>query len=178
MYFTVFGLIFLAISLTGIAGYITFGNQNESRLDLIIFRDSIFETDYLMQTARFALLFSLLIFGGLKINPIKSLIFQLSNIERNSLNNLLITVSYCLGIGLISHYVKIVKDLVAFVGSSIGFLLLFIFPIFLSFKINYCETNTKRLLMKIYLVVMFFLMILLTYRALVNLLVNSNIIKK
>lgn len=51
--------------------------------------------------------------------------------------NALITIIYCICIGLIAHYVKMVKDLVSFIGSSIGFLLIFIFPLFLALKVNY-----------------------------------------
>ncbi len=68
-------MIFCAILITGISGWITFSNSLVVKGDLIIFRDAIGSSDYLMTIGRFILVISLIIFGGLRIGPMKPMIF-------------------------------------------------------------------------------------------------------
>lgn len=80
-------------------------------------------------------------------------------------NNIIVSSSYCIIIGLISHFFKNVSYIVLLAGSSMGIILIFIFPIFLSFKTNYCNDQAKRILMISYLVFIITLMFILSYRA-------------
>ncbi len=71
-----FSMIFCAIMVTGFCGWLTFSTSKVSDGDLIIFRDSIGESDHLMTIGRFILVISLIIFGGLRIGPMKPMIFK------------------------------------------------------------------------------------------------------
>jgi hypothetical protein len=78
VYTGAFSMIFCAIMLTGSTAWITFGNQEVGKSDLIIFRKDLSpdKTDYFMMVGRFVLLASLIIFGGLRISPMKPMIFK------------------------------------------------------------------------------------------------------
>jgi hypothetical protein len=71
-----FSMIFCVIFITGVAGWITFGKAKDPKNDLIIFRSPLGDTDKLMTIGRFVLVLSLVIFGGLKISPMKPMIFK------------------------------------------------------------------------------------------------------
>lgn len=71
-------MIFFALMITGFASWITYGNKNIGDSDLIIFREKIpnAKSDYFMTFGRFLILISFIIFGGLRINPMKPMIFK------------------------------------------------------------------------------------------------------
>lgn len=132
-----FTMLFFVILTTGIAGWVTFGKGKNAKIDLIIFRPSIGDTDYLMTIGRFVLVISLVIFGGLKIGPMKPMIFKTLKLKDNSFNNALVSIGYCLVIGLIAATRSNVSEIVTLGGASFGILIVFIFPTYAGIKSGY-----------------------------------------
>lgn len=102
VYAGTFTMIFIAILVTGISGWITYSNTHVIASDLIIFRKSIGDTDLLMTIGRFVLVLSLIIFGGLRINPMKPMIFKSLKMIPNKINNIIVSVGYCSIMGIIA----------------------------------------------------------------------------
>ncbi len=102
VYASTFMMIFVAILVTGVAGWITFGNKRDPKSDLIIFRRAIGGSDNLMTIGRFVLVLSLVIFGGLKIGPMKPMIFKVLKMKETFTNNIIVSLGYCALVGIIA----------------------------------------------------------------------------
>lgn len=100
-----------------------------------------------MTIARFILSISLIIFGGLKINPMKILIFKYGWIKETNLTNILVSVSFCIIMGFITSIFDTVTDIVSLSGSSIGFMLIFIFPTILALKTKYYKNRLTKIIL-------------------------------
>lgn len=135
---TTFAMIFLVILFTGIFGWITFGKFRDPKIDLIVFRPSIGESDSSMTIGRFTLVLSLVIFGGLKIGPMKPMMFNTLRIPYNPINNAVVSFCYCFLIGFIAATQSDVSKIVSLSGASFGTLIVFIFPTLVGIKTNYC----------------------------------------
>jgi hypothetical protein len=120
-----------------------------------------------MTVGRFVLVIGLVIFGGLKIGPMKPMIFKTLRLKYNSINNALVSIGYCLLIGLIAATRSDVSQIVALGGASFGILIVFIFPTYAGIKSGYTKKPITSILIKIYLVFMIVAMFYLTYRALI-----------
>ena len=164
----------MAILLTGISGWITFGRKMDLKNDLIIFRNQIGESDRLMTTGRFVLVLGLVIFGGLKIGPMKPMIFKALKLSVTNVNNAIVSFGYCTIVGLIAATQSDVSKIVNLGGSSFGTLIVFIFPTIVGIKSNYAKRPFTRVLIWIYLIVMIVAMFYLTHLSLKPFYESSN----
>lgn len=145
-------LVFLFV-ICGSFSYLSLGTHRINTADLIIFRQSIWPTDYMMSFCRVLALFSFLIGAVIGCFVLKDNILLMLGKKQNQKYNLGVSALICLAAAVLGQVKPQVKQFFSLAGTFTCSFFGVIIPYYMALKIGYVQTAYKKLALIVMLVV-------------------------
>lgn len=159
-----FTFLLLLCSAVGLMGYLSIGKALTPKIDLIIYREKLGDTDYAMQSVRVALIMCLFVNGGINAFPLKKMIGDyLGWQELTTMKNLSLCFFLIFLPTAVASFFTTIETYVSITGCFTGTLLVIFFPAIMGVKIRYFKRGFWKYFLYFYIGIIVALTIVCTY---------------
>ena len=145
-------MILLVYLLTALCGYLSVGPANTENVDLMIFREPLGDTDYLMNIGQGLLGISLLISYSLVGFMLKTLIITLLP-QKNKITHIIVAAILVVSASSIAISISSVSNYINLLGCLCGTFLNIVSPALLALKSGYTKRKAVKLGIKLWLLI-------------------------
>ena len=141
--------LFTILTILGVCSYLSLGADKAKSFDIILFRDRIGSTDFLMIVGRYGYMICLLLGCGLNMVPLRCLTKRVFGLSDNNRSNYAITIFYSFLMALVSVVFIKARSYMRVAGGFSGAMIVIVFPFLLGLEKGIFKSNKVKVFIKV-----------------------------